>query len=135
DQRFIDAFVSEQISLGDFVLSGGEIAAMALLDAVARLQGGVLNSPASHQQDSFGSELDGLLDCPHYTRPPVWRDRAVPDVLLSGDHTRISAWRRATSLALTAQLRPDLVTRARQEGSLKPADEAALSSLPLPDST
>ncbi|MBU3737426.1 MAG: tRNA (guanosine(37)-N1)-methyltransferase TrmD [Rhodoferax sp.] len=135
DQRFIEACVSEQISLGDFVLSGGEIAAMALMDSVARLQGGVLNSPASHQQDSFGSELDGLLDCPHYTRPPDWRGRAVPEVLLSGDHARISAWRRETSLAHTAQLRPDLITRARQAGSLKPADEAVLGSLPLSGST
>ena len=73
DQRFIDTHVDEQISLGDFVLSGGEIAAMALLDAVARLQPGVLGDEDSHQLDSFNPALDGLLDCPHYTRPEVWR--------------------------------------------------------------
>ena len=93
DQRFIDAHVDMQISLGDFVLSGGEIAAMALLDAVARLQPGVLHDEGSHQFDSFNPALDGLLDCPHYTRPEVWRARrAAP--LLSGHHAEIERWRR-----------------------------------------
>ena len=77
DQRFIDARVTHQISLGDFVLSGGEIAAMALLDAVARLQPGVLDDEASHAQDSFNPALDGLLDCPHYTRPEQWQRPAA----------------------------------------------------------
>src|SRR5665811_1446322 len=85
DQCFIDEHVTEQISLGDFVLSGGEIPAMALLDAVARLQPGVLNTVASHQQDSFNPGLDGLLDGPQYTRPENWLDRAVPCLLYTSD--------------------------------------------------
>jgi tRNA (guanine37-N1)-methyltransferase len=128
DQRFIDAHVDVQLSLGDFVLSGGEVAAMALLDAVARLQPGVLNDQDSHHQDSFNPALDGLLDCPHYTRPEVWEGRAVPEVLLSGHHERIEAWRRAQRLQLTARLRPDLIAQAREAGRLSPADERCLAS-------
>ena len=127
DQRFIDEHVTEQISLGDFVLSGGEIAAMALLDAVARLQPGVLNTADSHEQDSFNPELDGLLDCPHYTRPETWAGRAVPDVLLSGHHAQIERWRREQRLAITARLRPELIVLARQNGRLSLADEAVLA--------
>lgn len=127
DQRFVDHYVTEQISLGDFVLSGGEIAAMALLDAVARLQPGVLNAADSHQQDSFNPLLDGLLDCPHYTRPEQWAGRAVPEVLLSGHHVQIERWRREQRLALTARLRPDLIALARQAGRLSSADEAFLA--------
>jgi tRNA (guanine37-N1)-methyltransferase len=126
DQRFIDAHVDEQISLGDFVLSGGEIAAMALLDAVARLQPGVLGDEGSHQQDSFNPALDGLLDCPHYTRPESWRGVGIPDVLLSGHHAQIERWRRDQRLRLTAQHRPDLITQARQAGLLSPLDEKTL---------
>lgn len=129
DQRFIDAHVTEQISLGDFVLSGGEIAAMALLDAVARLQPGVLSDAESHAQDSFNPALDGLLDCPHYTRPEIWQGRAVPDVLLSGHHLNIERWRRDQRLTLTAQLRPDLIAQARQAGHLTAQDEALLVKL------
>ncbi len=129
DQRFIDRFVDQQISLGDFVLSGGEIAAMALLDAVARLQPGVLNDEGSHQLDSFNPALDGLLDCPHYTRPEIWRDQGVPDKLLSGNHAHIERWRREQSLTLTRQQRPELLEAARQAGSLTAADEAFLRSL------
>jgi tRNA (guanine37-N1)-methyltransferase len=129
DQRFIDAHVTEQISLGDFVLSGGEIAAMALLDAVARLQPGVLSDAESHAQDSFNPALDGLLDCPHYTRPEVWQGRAVPDVLLSGHHLHIERWRRDQRLTLTANLRPDLIAQARQAGHLTAQDEALLAKL------
>jgi len=109
DQRFIDAYVDRQISLGDFVLSGGELPAMALLDAVARLQPGVLNDEGSHQQDSFNPALDGLLDCPHYTRPETWRERPVPSALTSGDHARIERWRREQRVSLTTALRPDLL--------------------------
>ncbi|MFZ3221358.1 MAG: tRNA (guanosine(37)-N1)-methyltransferase TrmD [Rhodoferax sp.] len=127
DQRFIDTRVDEQISLGDFVLSGGEIAAMALLDAVARLQPGVLSDPDSHQFDSFNPSLDGLLDCPHYTRPEVWQDQQVPQVLLSGHHENIERWRRDQRLRLTALHRPDLLDAARKAGQLGPADEAVLS--------
>jgi tRNA (guanine37-N1)-methyltransferase len=126
DQRFIDEYVTEQISLGDFVLSGGEIPAMALLDAVARLQPGVLNTQASHQQDSFNPGLDGLLDGPQYTRPENWSERSVPEVLLSGDHAQIERWRREQRLALTAALRPELIALAREQGRLSSADEAFL---------
>jgi tRNA (guanine37-N1)-methyltransferase len=131
DQRFIDECVTEQISLGDFVLSGGEIAAMALLDAVARLQPGVLNDESSHQQDSFNPVLDGLLDCPHYTRPEKWSDRAVPEVLLSGHHAQIERWQREQRLASTARLRPELIVQARCAGRLSPADESYLTGLAL----
>ena len=126
DQRFIDAYVDEQISLGDFILSGGEIAAMALLDSVARLQPGVLGDETSHQQDSFNAALDGLLDCPHYTRPEDWRDKAVPDVLLGGHHAQIERWRRDQRLKLTMLHRPDLIEHARRLGRLSPRDDAAL---------
>jgi len=129
DQRFIDDYVTEQISLGDFVLSGGEIAAMALLDAVARLQPGVLGDADSHAQDSFNPALDGLLDCPHFTRPERWRGTDVPEVLLSGHHVNIERWRRDQRLALTHKLRPDLIAQARQKAYLSPADEAFLSIL------
>jgi tRNA (guanine37-N1)-methyltransferase len=126
DQRFIDRHVDEELSLGDFVLSGGEIPALALLDAVARLQPGVLNDAASHQQDSFS---DGLLDCPHYSRPEVWEGAAVPPVLLSGHHAGIARWRREQQLALSAQRRPDLIAAARAAGQLSAADEALLQGL------
>ena len=127
DQRFIDTCVDEQVSLGDFVLSGGEIAAMAFLDAVARLQPDVLGDAASHQQDSFNDALDGLLDCPHYTRPEHWQGVAVPEVLLSGHHAHILRWRRDQSLLLTARLRPDLIAQARLRGRLSPRDEDCLA--------
>jgi tRNA (guanine37-N1)-methyltransferase len=127
DQRFIDTHVDEQISLGDFVLSGGEIAAIALLDAVARLQPGVLGDPQSHEFDSFNVLLDGLLDCPHYTRPEVWRGTAVPDVLLSGHHVNIERWRRDQRLHITAQYRPDLIAIARARGLLLAVDESLLA--------
>jgi len=126
DQRFIDAYVDRQVSLGDFVLSGGEIAAMALLDAVARLQPGVLNDEGSHQLDSFNPALDGLLDCPHYTRPEVWAQQHVPAALMSGHHTQIERWRRDQRLAITARHRLDLIDAARKAGRLTPADEAVL---------
>lgn len=130
DQRFIDACVDRQISLGDFVLSGGEVAAMALLDAVARLQPGVLGDEGSHQQDSFNPALDGLLDSPHHTRPEIWQGpagpMAVPEVLLGGHHERIARYRREQSLALTARLRPDLLEQARAQGRIGAADDAFL---------
>jgi tRNA (guanine37-N1)-methyltransferase len=129
DQRFIDAYVTEQISLGDFVLSGGEVAAMALLDAVARLQPGVLNTADSHQQDSFNPVLDGLLDCPHYTRPEIWAGRGVPEVLLGGHHVQIELWRRQQTLVNTRHLRPDLIDQARKLGRLSVTDEKFLAGL------
>ncbi|CDS54420.1 tRNA (Guanine37-N1)-methyltransferase [Polaromonas sp. CG9_12] len=130
DQRFIDTHVDLQISLGDFVLSGGELAAMALLDAVARLQPGVLNDEGSHQMDSFNPALDGLLDCPHYTRPEAWRGQSVPPVLMSGNHSLIERWRREQRLALTQRQRPELVRAARRAGYLSKGDEAFLINFP-----
>ena len=132
DQRFIDGYVDAQISLGDFVLSGGEIAAMAWLDALARLQPGVLHDEQSHLQDSFTPALSGLLDCPHFTRPEVWQDQAVPEALLSGHHAQIATWRRQQSLKLSAQHRPDLLKKARQSGLLSRADEQLLAEKPKP---
>jgi len=108
DERLIESHVDEEVSLGDFVLSGGEIAAMAIVDAVARLIPGVLGDADSAQQDSF---MDGLLDCPHYTRPEEIDSRRVPDALLSGDHAKISAWRKKEALGRTYKRRPDLLAK------------------------
>ena len=127
DQRFLDRQVTLELSLGDFVLSGGDLPELALLDAVARLQPGVLGDEQSHQQDSFGD--DGLLDCPHYSRPEVLDGEAVPPVLLSGHHAQIARWRRERSLELTARRRPDLIAAARAAGRLTAADEAFLAGL------
>src|SRR5580765_1591514 len=130
DQRFIERHVDIELSLGDFVLSGGELPALALLDAVARLQDGVLGDAQSHEQDSFS---DGLLDCPHYSRPEVLPTAQgadpVPAVLLSGHHADIARWRREQSLALTARRRPDLIAAARAAGRLAQADEKYLAGL------
>lgn len=130
DQRFIDRHVDLQWSLGDFVLSGGELPAMAVLDAVARLQPGVLGDAGSHQEDSFNPALDGLLDCPHYTRPEEWAGLRVPAELLSGHHVQIARWRRDRRLEATARLRPELIAAARAAGRLDRSDEAFLRRLP-----
>ncbi len=130
DQRFIDKYVDVQVSLGDFVLSGGEIVAMALLDAVARLQPGVLNDEGSHAADSFNPALDGLLDCPHYTRPEEWAGAGVPPELLSGHHAQIERWRRDRRLEITARERPELIEAARAAGRLTKADLAFLAKPP-----
>ncbi len=108
DERLLEHEVDEQISLGDFVLSGGELAAAAVIDAVVRLQEGTLNHVQSAAQDSFS---DGLLDCPHYTRPEKDALGDVPEVLLSGDHAAIRRWRRKQSLGRTWQQRPDLLAQ------------------------
>lgn len=131
DQRFIDRHVDEEISIGDFVVSGGELPAMMLIDAVVRLLPGALNDARSSQEESFAT---GLLDCPHYTRPEVLDGVAVPEVLLSGHHARIARWRRDQALLETARRRPELILRARQSGLLDKADERFLASLP-PSST
>jgi tRNA (guanine37-N1)-methyltransferase len=132
DQRFIDRHVDLEVSLGDFVLSGAELPALVLLDAVARLQAGVLGDPASHREDSFS---DGLLEGPQYSRPEVLPTPEgplrVPDVLLSGHHAQIAQWRRERSLERTAQRRPDLIAAARAAGLLSDADERFLSTLRL----
>lgn len=106
DQRLLDAHVDEEISIGDYVLSGGELPAMVLLDALVRLLPGVLGDATSAEQDSF---VSGLLDCQHYTRPEVYKDKQVPEVLLSGNHEKIRQWRLKQSLALTRAKRPDLL--------------------------
>lgn len=108
DERFIECCVDEELSLGDFVLSGGEIAAMAVIDAVVRLLPGVLGDDESAAQDSF---MEGLLDCPHYTRPEVIEGRDVPEVLLSGDHAAIARWRMKQALGRTLERRPDLIDK------------------------
>ncbi|SNT01128.1 tRNA (Guanine37-N(1)-) methyltransferase [Noviherbaspirillum humi] len=128
DQRLLDRCVDEEISLGDFVLSGGELPAMALMDAVIRQLPGVLNHDASAVEDSF---VNGLLDCPHYTRPEVYEGMAVPDVLMGGHHAEIMKWRREKALEATARKRPDLIQAARQSGRLTKADEAFLRNLNL----
>jgi tRNA (guanine37-N1)-methyltransferase len=109
DERVIAARNLEEVSIGDYVLSGGEIAAMALLDACVRLLPGVMGKDASGAEESFES---GLLEYPHYTRPREWEGRAIPDVLLSGDHAAIARWRRDEAERLTRERRPDLPPRA-----------------------
>ncbi len=108
DQRVIEARGLEEVSIGDYVLSGGELAAMVLLDAVVRLLPGVMGKQASGEDESFSH---GLLEYPQYTRPPEWEGRPIPDVLVSGDHGRIARWRREQAEALTRDRRPDLVAR------------------------
>jgi len=126
DQRLIDRCVDEEVSLGDFVLSGGELPAIALMDAVVRQLPGVLNDAQSAVQDSF---VDVLLDCPHYTRPEEYDGVRVPDVLLGGHHAEIELWRRREALRNTLAKRPDLIERARKSKMLSRADEAWLASL------
>jgi tRNA (guanine37-N1)-methyltransferase len=126
DQRLLSRRIDEEISLGDFVLSGGELPAMALIDAVVRQLPGVLNDDASAIEDSF---VNGLLDCPHYTRPEVYEGVAVPPVLMGGHHAEIEKWRREQALLATATKRPDLIDQAREQGLLTRADEKFLSSL------
>ncbi|MDF3037208.1 MAG: trmD [Paucimonas sp.] len=126
DQRLLDRCVDEEISIGDFVLSGGELPAMALMDAVIRQLPEVLNTDASAIEDSF---VNGLLDYPHYTRPEVYEGAEVPAVLMSGNHAVIEKWRREKALEATARKRPDLIEAAREQGALTKADEKFLSSL------
>lgn len=126
DQRLLDRCVDEEISLGDFVLSGGELPAMALMDAVVRQLPGVLGDDASAVEDSF---VNGLLDAPHYTRPDTYEGVGVPPVLMGGNHAEIMKWRRQRMLEATAQKRPDLLEKARAAGLLSKKDEQFLASL------
>lgn len=126
DQRFIDRNVDLELSLGDFVVSGGEIPAMAMMDALIRLLPGALGDADSAAQDSF---MNGLLDCPHYTRPEKYENFSVPDVLLGGHHAKILDWRRKQSLQATQMRRPDLIEKARRNGLLTEADETFLKTL------
>jgi tRNA (guanine37-N1)-methyltransferase len=113
DQRVIEARGLEEVSIGDYILSGGEPAALVLLDAVVRLLPGVMGNQASGGEESFEN---GLLEHPQYTRPPEWEGRPIPDVLMSGNHARIAAWRRAAAEELTAERRPDLMSRLADHG-------------------
>ena len=125
DQRFLTTCVDELISLGDFVLSGAELAACALIDAIVRqLPGAIKDLSAS--DESFST---GLLDAPHYTRPEEWHGMRVPDVLLTGHHANIEAWRREKSLEATLKNRPELIETARQQGLLTKRDEKTLATL------
>jgi len=112
DQRLIDAQELEEISLGDFVLAGGEVAAMALIEACVRLLPGVLGNATTTDEESFEA---GLLEYPHYTRPAIWGDKSVPDVLLSGNHEKIKAWRQEQAQAITQERRPDLIHRLKDK--------------------
>jgi len=120
DERVVEMLATDEISIGDYVLSGGEPAAVVLVDAVVRLIPGALGSETSASNDSFS---DGLLDFPHYTRPPEFRGRRVPEVLLGGNHAEIARWRRRRALHKTRRNRPDLLTRA----SLTDAERAWLA--------
>lgn len=113
DERLLTAYQPLEISMGDFVLSGGEIAALTLLDACIRLLPGVIGDPDSHREESFShtSDFAGLLEHPHYTKPPFWNGFQVPDVLLSGDHAKIKRWRQSEALRTTRERRPDLLTK------------------------
>jgi tRNA (guanine37-N1)-methyltransferase len=119
DERVIAARGLEEVSAGDYVLSGGEIAAMALIDACVRLLPGVMGTAASGAEESF---TDGLLEYPHYTRPQLWEGRPIPEILTSGDHAKIAAWRRAEAERLTRERRPDLwqAYRNRPKSPAKP---------------
>ena len=122
DERVIEHLVTDQISVGDFVVTGGELPALMMIDAVARFLPGVLGDPGGALNDSFGN---GLLEYPHYTRPEIFREWQVPEILLSGHHAKIENWRREQSLTRTYFLRPDLLTKA----SLSPEDIIFLSKL------
>lgn len=129
DQRLLDRHVDDEWSIGDFVVSGGELPAMMMMDAAVRHLPGALNDSASAEQESFAA---GILDCPHYTRPEVFEGLTVPDVLLSGHHLRIARWRREQALLATLRKRPDLLEVARREGRLGAADEAFINAQVLP---
>jgi tRNA (guanine37-N1)-methyltransferase len=124
DERLIDARVDLEVSIGDYVLSGGELATMVLIDAMVRLLPGVLGDGQSAVEDSFSPARDGLLDNPHFTRPETWGGKAVPPVLMSGDHAKIEAWRRKQALRRSQERRPDLLEgRNWNKQDLKLLDE------------
>lgn len=118
DQRFLDRYVDETVSVGDFVLSGGELAAMVLIDAVVRQLPGAIKE-LSTLDESFST---GLLDAPHYTRPEIWKGESVPEVLLTGHHANIARWTREKALEITLSTRPDLIAKAKKESKLMPSD-------------
>jgi tRNA (guanine37-N1)-methyltransferase len=123
DQRVLDTVVDEEISLGDFVLAGGELAALCIIEAVVRLVPGALGNDESSVEESFS---DGLLEYPHYTKPATWRGLEVPEILRSGNHAAIARWRRAQALALTVRRRPDLI---EGRGGLSVEEQKMLAEL------
>ena len=125
DQRVADHLADGELSIGDFVLGGGEVAALAVIESVARLIPGVMGNEASAADESFG---DGLLEYPQYTRPATFRGWSVPDILLSGDHARVARWRRAQAVARTLDRRPDLI---EERGGLNPVETALLAEFGL----
>ncbi|MCS6882984.1 MAG: tRNA (guanosine(37)-N1)-methyltransferase TrmD [Oscillochloridaceae bacterium] len=125
DERVREALITRELSIGDYVLTGGELAAMVVVDAVARLVPGVIDTESLAEE----SHSDGLLEYPHYTRPPVWEGRPVPPVLVSGHHGEVAKWRRRERLRRTLLRRPDLLERARAAGRLTPDDLAWLAEL------
>lgn len=127
DERFVEAEVDEQWSMGDYVLSGGELPTMVLIDAMARRLPGVLGHEGSAEQDSFSGELENLLDCPHYTRPVEFAGRRVPDVLLSGHHEAVRRWRLKQALGRTWQRRPDLLAARKASPGLSEEEQTLLA--------
>ena len=109
DERVLEEIVTDNVSIGDYVLTGGELPAMVMIDAISRMIPGVLHNEVSASDDSFA---DGLLECPQYSRPEIWNGKRVPPILLSGDHAKVDAWRREQSLIRTALRRPDLLEHA-----------------------
>ena len=126
DQRVLDEIVDEEISIGDYVLTGGELGALVIADAIGRLCDGVLSEDVCFTEESH---YNGLLEYPQYTRPPVWHDREVPEVLLSGHHANIVKWRREESLRVTKARRPELIDAAEARGELDKKDKAFLRTL------
>jgi len=123
DERFIEARQPLEISLGDYVLAGGELAAMVMLEAVLRLVPGVMGKAASGADESFSALNDGLLEYPHYTRPQDWEGRAIPEIVTGGDHEKLAAWRRAEAEALTQTRRPDLWEKRNQKAPEKASEK------------
>lgn len=137
DQRFIDECVDEEISIGDFVMTGGEIPAMAVADAVCRLVPGVLSDPSCYENESH---WNGMLEAPQYSRPEVWHDRTVPPILLSGNHAKVEQWRRKQSILRTRERRPDLyekldLSSKEDRKLLKELDEELRDERPYAENT
>lgn len=126
DERVLEEVVTDYVSIGDYVLTGGELPAMVMIDAISRLVSGVLNNEESAETESF---QDGLLEHPHYSRPAVWHEKEVPQVLLSGHHANIATWRREQSLVRTMERRPDLLEEAEKTGILTKKDKIFLEKL------
>lgn len=126
DERVLDEIVTDHLSIGDYVLTGGELPAMVMIDTIARLVPGVLNNSESAEYDSF---QDGLLEYPQYTRPEIWHDKQVPEVLLSGHHGNIEKWRRQQSLKRTFERRPELLEQEEVQANLTKKDREYLDAL------